>query len=161
MAKLVTNLLIIHQHPRVLLGMKKRRFGAGRWNGYGGKVLDGESIEESLIREVEEEAGVRIQEFEKVGILDFKLEETGEEIEVHLYKGHKFTGELKETEEMTPKWFNIDEIPFTQMWPTDMYWMPLLLKGKKFRGQVVLDRQSSADYSSQVLSKDIFEVESL
>ena len=30
---------------RILLGMKKRGFGAGRWNGFGGKVDPGESIE--------------------------------------------------------------------------------------------------------------------
>ena len=39
MKKLLT-LTIIYQHPKVLLGMKKRGFGAGRWNGFGGKVED-------------------------------------------------------------------------------------------------------------------------
>jgi hypothetical protein len=36
--KKILTLTIIYQHPRVLLGMKKRGFGAGRWNGFGGKV---------------------------------------------------------------------------------------------------------------------------
>lgn len=31
----------------VLLGMKKRGFGAGKWNGFGGKVQPGETIEEA------------------------------------------------------------------------------------------------------------------
>ena len=30
---------------KILLGMKKRGFGVGRWNGFGGKVDPGESIE--------------------------------------------------------------------------------------------------------------------
>ncbi|MEK7607017.1 MAG: DNA mismatch repair protein MutT, partial [Patescibacteria group bacterium] len=38
--KLLT-LCFIHQSPRILLGMKKRGFGAGRWNGFGGKVEAG------------------------------------------------------------------------------------------------------------------------
>ena len=35
---------------RILLGMKKRGFGAGRWNGFGGKVDPGESIEAAAKR---------------------------------------------------------------------------------------------------------------
>lgn len=34
----------------VLLGMKKRGFGAGKWNGFGGKVQPGETIEEAARR---------------------------------------------------------------------------------------------------------------
>jgi hypothetical protein len=30
--------LFMHQNENVLLGMKKRGFGQGRWNGFGGKV---------------------------------------------------------------------------------------------------------------------------
>ena len=119
--KLLTNLCIIHQHPRILLGMKKRGFGAGRWNGFGGKIREGETIENSLIREMEEEAGIKLGKFKKLGILDFKFEKSGEEIEVHVFKGNDFSGEPRETEEMRPKWFHIDEIPFESMWPDDVY----------------------------------------
>ena len=37
--------------------MKKRGFGANRWNGYGGKTNEGESLEDAAIRELEEETG--------------------------------------------------------------------------------------------------------
>lgn len=47
--KLVT-LVFVQEPGRVLLGMKKRGFGEGRWNGFGGKVEEGESIEEGAIR---------------------------------------------------------------------------------------------------------------
>ncbi|KAM9726149.1 oxidized purine nucleoside triphosphate hydrolase isoform 2-T3 [Dama dama] len=39
-------LVLVLQPQRVLLGMKKRGFGAGRWNGFGGKVQEGETIED-------------------------------------------------------------------------------------------------------------------
>ncbi len=42
----------------VLLGMKKRGFGAGKWNGFGGKVEKGESNTQAAIRELEEESGI-------------------------------------------------------------------------------------------------------
>ncbi|XP_032115703.1 7,8-dihydro-8-oxoguanine triphosphatase isoform X1 [Sapajus apella] len=43
-------LVLVLQPQRVLLGMKKRGFGAGRWNGFGGKVQEGETIEEGAKR---------------------------------------------------------------------------------------------------------------
>lgn len=47
--KLLTLVLVV-QPGRVLLGMKKRGFGAGKWNGFGGKVQTGESIEQAARR---------------------------------------------------------------------------------------------------------------
>lgn len=47
--KLLT-LLFIVEEKRVLLGMKKRGFGVGRWNGFGGKVQPEETIEEAAKR---------------------------------------------------------------------------------------------------------------
>ncbi|XP_062469587.1 oxidized purine nucleoside triphosphate hydrolase isoform X2 [Pezoporus occidentalis] len=44
--KLFTLVLVV-QPQRVLLGLKKRGFGAGLWNGFGGKVQPGESIKEA------------------------------------------------------------------------------------------------------------------
>ena len=32
----------------ICLAMKKRSFGANRWNGVGGKVISGETLEEAL-----------------------------------------------------------------------------------------------------------------
>lgn len=46
----VFTLVLVVQPSRVLLGMKKRGFGAGLWNGFGGKVQPGESIEEAARR---------------------------------------------------------------------------------------------------------------
>jgi 8-oxo-dGTP diphosphatase/2-hydroxy-dATP diphosphatase len=155
MKKLLTNLCIIHQHPKVLLGMKKRGFGAGRWNGFGGKVLDDETIEDSLVREMEEEAGIKIEKFEKVGIMDFTFAKSGEMIEVHVFKTDTFSGEPKETEEMKPEWFNVDEIPFANMWPDDIHWMPLFLAGKKFKGAFTFGE------GDEILKKELEEVENL
>lgn len=43
-------LVFVHSASKVLLGMKKRGFGIGRWNGFGGKVQAGESIEAAARR---------------------------------------------------------------------------------------------------------------
>lgn len=115
--------------------MKKRGFGVGRWNGFGGKITEGESIEESLVREIKEEAGIELNDFEKVGLLEFEFVKNGEIIEVHLFKTSNFNGEPEESEEMRPQWFHVDEIPFAEMWPDDFHWMPLFLRGEKFKGR--------------------------
>ena len=58
----------------LLLAMKKRGFGVGKWNGVGGKInpVKGDrNIEDTAIRETEEEIGVKIKDLEKVAILSF------------------------------------------------------------------------------------------
>ena len=133
--------------------MKKRGFGEGRWNGFGGKIKEGESIEEAMRREIREESGIEVKDLSKIGIMEFKLENNNEIQEVHLFKAKNFTGELIESEEMKPQWFHIDEIPFKDMWPNDIYWMPLFLKGKKFKGKFSLGKFDA------VLEQELIEVD--
>ena len=58
--KLLT-LVFLREGEKVLLGMKKRGFGEGKWNGFGGKVEAGETIIEAAAREVKEECGYIVQ----------------------------------------------------------------------------------------------------
>ncbi|HTE48941.1 MAG TPA: 8-oxo-dGTP diphosphatase [Candidatus Paceibacterota bacterium] len=155
MKKIVTTLCIIHQHPSVLLGMKKRGFGSGRWNGFGGKIADGESIEDGAKREVKEEAGIELINLDKVGIIDFEFKGNHEILEVHIFKSDNFLGNPAESEEMRPQWFHIDEIPFMEMWPDDVHWMPLFLKHKKFKGKFVFGE------GDVILEKELEVVENL
>lgn len=153
--KKIMTLCIIHQHPRVLLGMKKQGLGVGRWNGFGGKVEKGESIEEAMRREIKEEAGIEVKNLHKVGIIDFEFKGNPETLEVHIFRSDSFMGEPKESEEMKPEWFYIDEIPFDKMWPDDVYWMPFLLKGKKFKGKILFGE------SDIILEKELEKVEEI
>jgi 8-oxo-dGTP diphosphatase/2-hydroxy-dATP diphosphatase len=154
--RILLTLCLIHQHPRILLGMKKRGFGAGRWNGFGGKIAPGESIEEAAVRELREETGVEADpmDLEQHGILEFEFQnDPGKVLEVHVFKVHNHTGEPVETEEMRPKWFFVDEIPFKDMWSDDPYWIPLFIKGRKFRGRFVFDQPLTADQNARIIDK--------
>ena len=42
--KKVLTLVYIRDDEKILLGLKKRGFGTGKWNGFGGKVQAGETI---------------------------------------------------------------------------------------------------------------------
>lgn len=135
----ILTLCIIHQHPMVLLGMKKRGFGVGRWNGFGGKVKAGETVEEAALRELREEAGIIAARLERRGIIDFEFRGNPEILETHIFKGNGIEGELQESEEMRPQWFHVGEIPFANMWPDDKHWFSLFLQDKKFRGRFLFD----------------------
>jgi len=139
----ILTLCCLKKGGQILLGMKKRGFGAGRWNGFGGKVKTGENIEQAAIRETQEECGIEIIELEKTGIVNFKFEESPEILEVHLFNIKRFAGEPKESEEMEPRWFSYAEIPFDSMWPDDQFWLPLFLEGKKFKGYFLFNKEGS------------------
>lgn len=148
-----TTLLFLRREDEILLAMKKRRFGAGKWNGAGGKVEPGERYEQAAIRECEEEIGVTPLSLEKVGELHFfGLPDV--EHYTHVYVAKKWQGEPCETEEMAPRWFKETEIPYGAMWPDDIYWIPLMLAGKHFRGTAVVE-------DDELTACDIREVKNL
>ncbi|XP_075035652.1 oxidized purine nucleoside triphosphate hydrolase isoform X2 [Mixophyes fleayi] len=130
-SKLLTLVMVV-QPQRILLGMKKRGFGAGRWNGFGGKVQNGETIEEAAKRELWEESGLTVDTLQKMGQIKFEFVGSTELLDVHVFRADEFKGEPSESEEMRPQWFQLEDIPYDGMWPDDIIWLPLLLKGKKF-----------------------------
>lgn len=156
MKKKLLTLVLVVRGKNILLGMKKRGFGAGRWNGFGGKVEPGESIEEAARRETKEECGIGITAMEEVGVHEFEFEkERGTILEVHVFRVVDYKWEPIETEEMRPAWYPIDQIPFDDMWPDDRYWIPIFLEGKKFRTRFLFGEGDA------VLEQDIRIVETL
>ncbi|KAL5473993.1 hypothetical protein EMCRGX_G028563 [Ephydatia muelleri] len=131
--KLLT-LLFVMRPNQVLLGMKKRGFAIGRWNGFGGKVQVGETIEDAAKRETLEECGLVVSSLDKVGVMLFEFLNDPQILEVHVYRTEQFEGVLQESEEMRPQWFNVMEIPFQSMWPDDSMWFPFLLSKRYFNG---------------------------
>lgn len=133
MNKILT-LCVIAESDRILLGMKKRGFGAGNWNGFGGKVGAEESIESAAKREVIEECGLVVESMKSMGVLNFTFEGQDGVLEVHLFLVDAWSGDVIESEEMKPQWFSIDEIPYASMWPDDEFWLPSCLAGKQCNG---------------------------
>nr|XP_060642859.1 oxidized purine nucleoside triphosphate hydrolase [Anolis sagrei ordinatus] len=141
-------LVLVLQPQRVLLGMKKRGFGAWRWNGFGGKVQPGETIEQAARRELQEECGLTVDSLEKTGKITFEFVGNMELMEVHIFRADSFQGDPTESEEMCPQWFELDHVPFESMWPDDIYWFPLLLRKKRFHGYFKLQGQDTIlDYT--------------
>lgn len=148
-------LTIICQDSRILLGMKKRGFGAGRWNGFGGKIELGETIEEAAARELFEESNIVASDLLEIGTLIFKFVDATPDLEVHVFRAKKFSGQPQETEEMRPQWFEIKDIPYEKMWADDIFWLPLLIAGQKFQGEFIFDKPSTAEYTAKIISQKL------
>ena len=145
--------LLVRGSPpqEILLGMKKARFGANKYNGFGGKVEDGETIVEATVREMREETGVdvRPEDLVRVGHLTFLFpyQPDWEQV-VHVYLARRWQGLPQETDEMVPAWFAVDDIPYEQMWDDDLYWLPRVLAGERVRATFTYraDNQTVAQF---------------
>jgi ADP-ribose pyrophosphatase YjhB (NUDIX family) len=138
-------LTFLIKDSKVLLGMKKRGFGKGKWNGFGGKPEAGESVEDAAIRETKEESQVLSLNLKQVGVIDFIFHGkavTSWSERVTIFITDQWKGEPGETEEMKPAWFRFSEIPYEAMWEDDKHWLPLILKGEKVSGVFNFDENS-------------------
>jgi len=123
----------------VLLGFKKSGFGAGRWVGLGGHIEDGEEPAEAAAREVAEESGLKVaaSALTHVARLHFifpsrpSWDQTAD-----VFITADFTGEPAESDEVIPRWFASDALPFDGMWDDARYWMPLVLDGHRVSADI-------------------------
>ena len=128
----------------VLLAMKKRGFGAGKWNGYGGKVSEKESPRTAAARELKEESHLSVVEtaLEQVALVRFYFD-SSQLFECHVFLARNWEGEPSESEEMKPRWFSVSQLPFAEMWVADSKWIPLILAGKKLEAEVSFNTDGS------------------
>ncbi len=124
--------------PEVLLALKKQGFGQGKWNGIGGKVDAGETLEEATRREVIEEIGVEVGSLEKVAVLTFYFIPPASDPdwnqEVHVFLARSWRGKPRESEEMRPQWVAYEDVPYGEMWADDRLWLPRVLRGERLNG---------------------------
>lgn len=137
MAKIST-LVFPLKDDHVYLSRKKRGFGEGFLNGYGGRGNPGEHLEQTVVRELEEEAGIQVafEELEEVAIVNFYR---GEELlyECHVYFLREWNGDFIESDEMAyPEKYLREQLPYENMWKGDLVWIPLIIKGEKIKANM-------------------------
>ncbi len=124
-------LCIVRNGNQILLGMKKKGLGAGKYNGFGGKVEQNETVEQGALRELREEVSLIAEQMEKHAELTFQFPHKPEwDQVVHVFVTDKWSGNPTESDEMKPEWFLTDRLPYQQMWASDAHWLPPVLAGK-------------------------------
>jgi mutator protein MutT len=136
-------LCLVVREGEVLLAMKKRGFGVGRWNGPGGKIEPGETVAAAAIRETWEEVGVLARAVDPIAVLRFYFPAMppaeGWNQEVHVFLVRDWSGTPAESEEMRPQWFAQSDLPYDAMWPDDPLWLPQALAGQRLEGEFLYD----------------------
>ena len=103
----LTGLCMVYRGEEILLQNRVKK----DWKGYtlpGGHVEEGESIVESIIREMKEETGLTIKNPKLCGIKQFPIE--GGRYLVFLFKTDEFEGELHSSKEGKMEWIRRDAI---------------------------------------------------
>ena len=102
----LTNMCLICNGSKVLVQEKTGTYGSVF---PGGHVEEGESLLESVVREMKEETGLTIENPKVCGFKDW-IQEDGTRYVVLLYKTDKFTGELKSSDEGRVFWIDRADI---------------------------------------------------
>ena len=138
MKTIETTLLLLRKDNKIMLALKKKGFGMGKYNGLGGKLEPGETPEQAMLREAYEEGRIKPVDYTYMGENEYSEFINGEPVKLkfHLYLTENWIGE---PEEMKPYWFDIDKIPYENMFAGDIYWLPLVLDNKKIHGYFEFD----------------------
>lgn len=134
---LITNLVFPIRGTSVCLGYKTTGFGAGKWNGFGGKVEPNESIRDAAVREFTEETGCVIHKDALHYVADLSFYQgggAGTDIRMHVFTTALTNAEPREVEKLRPHWYSFADVPYDAMWVDDQYWLPRILAGERLSG---------------------------
>jgi 8-oxo-dGTP diphosphatase len=142
-------LLFIFRDENVLLIRKKRGLGAGKINAPGGRIEPGETSLDAAVRETREELGIEALSPELRGELHFQFVD-GYSLHCSVFVSEDFLGEPIETPEAVPLWTPLTAIPYEQMWPDDIWWVPKIIAGGKVRGFFHFEEEKLLSYEVAV-----------
>jgi 8-oxo-dGTP diphosphatase len=150
--KLATLCYVRHEGNTLMIHRNKRidDMHLGKWNGLGGKFTPGETPEECVIREVEEESGLKIKNPQLHGFLTFPKFSAGEDWYVFVFTAQEFEGKLSQSEEGELRWIPDKKLFDLNLWDGDKYFLPLLNTNKHFSGKFIYRKGSLIDYSISI-----------
>ena len=130
-----TSLCYIYRGDEVLMlhrTRKKNDLNEGKWIGIGGHFEENESPEDCVLREVTEETGLVLTEYQYRGIVTF-VSDRYEGEHMHLFTATEFEGTLKEDcPEGDPVWISKEKQKNLPQWEGDAIFLALLDDGAPF-----------------------------
>ena len=102
-----------------------------KWIGVGGKMEEGESPEECLLREVKEETGLTLTSYRYRVFITFVSKQWGTEY-MHLFTATEYEGKIKECDEGKLEWVPKSQIEQLNLWEGDKIFFRLLEEKEGF-----------------------------
>jgi len=116
----ITNMCMIEAPDGRVLVQHRLPKKNNPWSGLtfpGGHAEPGESIVDSVIREIKEETGLTISEISNCGYVQWYNPEKQSQYIVFLFRATSFSGELKSSTEGRMEWMSLDEMRAGEMAP--------------------------------------------
>jgi len=110
---------------------KKNDMNKDKWLGVGGKFIDGESPEECLLREVKEETGLTLNNYQLRGVITYTSTVYDTEY-MYLFTSNDFEGELIECNEGILQWISKCDVIKLDTWQGDKIFLEKLIKDNNF-----------------------------
>ena len=104
---------------------KKNDVNQDKWIGVGGKFEDGESPDECLMREVQEETGLTLTDYRCRAVVTFTSDLYETEY-MHLFTATGYTGTMKTCDEGNLEWVPKSEVQNLPIWEGDKLFFRLM-----------------------------------
>jgi 8-oxo-dGTP diphosphatase len=111
---------------------KENDYHKGKWNGLGGKLEQGESPEDCVIREIKEETGLTIKNPRMHGFITFPLFDQIDDWYVFIFSAEEYEGILIDSPEGNLAWVPNDKLTSLNLWDGDKIFLEWLFEDKFF-----------------------------
>ena len=129
---------------------KENDMHEGKYNGLGGKSEPGEDPYSCVVREVEEEAGIKIKPT-YIGNITFENFMPGLDWEVHLFRAKGYDGQISESNEGDLEWIKKENLLDLNLWDGDKIFMKYLFGNQFFFGKFEYDNGELIDYKINLI----------
>lgn len=146
--KLATLCYVKHEGKTLMLHRIKKQndMHEGKWNGLGGKLENGETPEECVIREVREESGLLISDPKLHGFITFPAFDGFEDWYVFVFTAEKFSGDLIDSNEGHLEWIPDDRLTELNLWEGDRTFLKWLFQDNFFSAKFSYKNGALEDY---------------
>ncbi len=120
-----------HKYLMLHRTKKENDMNKDKWIGIGGKLEEGETHYDCVLREAYEETGLTLHNPLYRGVIYFRNSYYYDE-DMHLYTCSDFSGKLKECDEGNLEWIDIDDLYILTLWEGDKIFLDALRRNDPF-----------------------------